>query len=73
MTAVLPSPALVLLSLLRAGAEVPVQLGFNAEKVTAQGARPASPAWAGGAAWGRVPVLRPQAQLGIPGHPQSQP
>ncbi|XP_074702266.1 lipocalin-15-like isoform X2 [Strix aluco] len=32
MTAVLPSLALALLSLLRAGAEVPVQLGFNAEK-----------------------------------------
>uniref|UniRef100_A0A8D0G0G3 Lipocalin/cytosolic fatty-acid binding domain-containing protein n=1 Tax=Strix occidentalis caurina TaxID=311401 RepID=A0A8D0G0G3_STROC len=32
MTAVLPSLALALLSLLRAGAEVPVQPGFNAEK-----------------------------------------
>ncbi|KAM7087961.1 lipocalin-15-like [Ciconia maguari] len=32
MTAVLPSLALALLCLLRAGAEVPVQPGFNAEK-----------------------------------------
>uniref|UniRef100_A0A8C8E5Z3 Lipocalin/cytosolic fatty-acid binding domain-containing protein n=1 Tax=Otus sunia TaxID=257818 RepID=A0A8C8E5Z3_9STRI len=32
MTAVLPSLALALLSLLRAGAEVPVQPGFNTEK-----------------------------------------
>ncbi|NWS59847.1 LCN15 protein, partial [Chunga burmeisteri] len=32
MTAILPSLALALLCLLRAGAEVPVQLGFNADK-----------------------------------------
>lgn len=67
--AVLPSLALALLYLLRAGAEVPVQPGFNAEKVTAQGARPAGPAWAGGAGWGRVPMLCPQARLGTPRHP----
>ncbi|NXE84713.1 LCN15 protein, partial [Cochlearius cochlearius] len=40
MTAMLPSLALALLCLLRAGAEVPVQPGFNAEKVPAQGAHP---------------------------------
>jgi len=58
----LPSLALALLCLLRAGAEVPVQPGFSAEKVTAQGATGA--AWAGGAARGRVTVLRPRARPG---------
>lgn len=47
----LPSLALALLCLLQAGAEVPVQPGFNADKVTVQRAHPA-----GGAAWGRVPA-----------------
>lgn len=44
----LPSLALALLCLLRAGAEVPVQPGFSAEKVTVQRTHPA-----GGAAWSR--------------------
>lgn len=47
MTTVLPSLVLALLCLLRAGAEVPVQLDFNMGKVTAQGANLASPVWAG--------------------------
>lgn len=64
MTMMLPILALVLLCLLQARAEVPTQPDFSAEKVTAQGAHPSSPAWAGGAVWGRVPVLHPQAQLG---------
>lgn len=73
MTAVLLSLALALLCLLQAGAEVPVQPGFNIEKVTAQGALPAGPAWAGGAGWGRVPMLHPQAWLGTPRHPGQLP
>ena len=64
MTVLLPSMVLALLCMLQAGADVPVQPGFNAEKVRAQGAHEAGPAWAGWAAWGRVPMLYPQAQAG---------
>lgn len=72
MTAMLPSLVLALLCLLWAEAEVPVQPGFNAEKVMAQGAHPAGPAWAGGAGWGRVPMLSPQAWLDPPGTPSAR-
>lgn len=68
---VLPSLALTLLCLLQAGAEVPVQPGFNAEKVTAQGAHPAGPAWSGGlpgAGWGQPGTPRHPSVLGLSWH-----
>lgn len=64
----LPSLALALLCLLRAGAEVPVKPDFSTEKVTAQSTCSASSAQAGGAGWGRGSMLHPWAWLRTPRH-----